>query len=113
MHVFRSAFTAHSQASHASSDRQPPAKAARDLIQTTRSDLAERPFGQIVSLIARGIDLPASANAADTADSASEVSSFMTNSNETSEPPLTTNSDESGDTNQAVDVVDTGTDVIA
>jgi hypothetical protein len=37
--------------------KQPPAKAARDLL-ATRTDLASEPFGQLVSLFARGQDIP-------------------------------------------------------
>jgi len=37
--------------------KQPPAHAARDLLQS-RTDLASEPFGQLVSLFARGQDIP-------------------------------------------------------
>jgi hypothetical protein len=37
---------------------QPPAQAARNLL-ATREDLAERPFGRLVSVIARGQEIPA------------------------------------------------------
>jgi hypothetical protein len=38
---------------------QPPAQAARDLLQT-RDDLSEQPFGKLVSLFARGQTVPPS-----------------------------------------------------
>ena len=37
--------------------KQPPAQAARDLLQT-RSDLTSEPFGKLVSLFARGQEIP-------------------------------------------------------
>jgi hypothetical protein len=36
---------------------QPPAKAARALLQS-RTDLTDEPFGKLVSLFARGQDIP-------------------------------------------------------
>lgn len=38
-------------------EKQPPAKAARDLLSTA-TDLPEQPFGQLVSTFARGEDVP-------------------------------------------------------
>lgn len=37
--------------------KMPPAKAARELL-ATREDLAQQPFGRLVSKIARGQDIP-------------------------------------------------------
>jgi hypothetical protein len=37
--------------------KQPPAQAARDLLQS-RTDLADEPFGKLVSLFARGQPIP-------------------------------------------------------
>jgi len=45
-------------ARHLEGDHQPPAQAARAAL-ADRPDLAGKPFGQIVSLFARGLDLPA------------------------------------------------------
>jgi hypothetical protein len=42
------------------SDRQPPAQAAQAAI-AVQSDLADQPFGKLVSDFARGIPLPSSA----------------------------------------------------
>jgi hypothetical protein len=39
------------------SQKQPPAQAARDLLQS-RVDLASEPFGKLVSLFARGEQIP-------------------------------------------------------
>lgn len=47
-----------SELSGASSGRVPPSRAARAALEG-RPDLADRPFGSIVSLFARGLDLPA------------------------------------------------------
>jgi hypothetical protein len=59
---------------------QPPAQAARDLLQS-RTDLSSEPFGKLVSLFARGQDIPPAPtdpnNAAFTSPSASDT----TNSN--------------------------------
>ena len=38
-------------------NKQPPAQAARDLLNT-RTDLADQPFGKLVSLFARKLDVP-------------------------------------------------------
>jgi hypothetical protein len=40
-----------------SQEKQPPAKAARDLLSTA-TDLPEQPFGKLVSMFARGEDVP-------------------------------------------------------
>jgi hypothetical protein len=47
-------------ASHLDADHVPPAQAARAALED-RPDLAERPFGAIVSLLARHEELPAAA----------------------------------------------------
>jgi hypothetical protein len=46
-------------------DRQPPAQAAQAAI-AAQSDLADQPFGKLVSDFARGIPLPSSATSAST-----------------------------------------------
>jgi hypothetical protein len=37
--------------------KQPPAQAARDLLQG-RADLTGEPFGKLVSIFARGLEIP-------------------------------------------------------
>jgi hypothetical protein len=43
--------------SHTPRNSQPPAQAARDILGT-RTDLADQPFGKLVSMIARGEPIP-------------------------------------------------------
>jgi len=47
--------------SQAAQAHTPPAKAARDLLQT-RSELADQPFGKLVELFARGQTIPPQAS---------------------------------------------------
>ena len=48
--------------SPAAQPHTPPAKAARNLLET-RSDLANQPFGKLVELFARGQAIPPQADA--------------------------------------------------
>ena len=59
--------------------KQPPAQAARDLLQS-RTDLASEPFGQLVSLFARGQDVPPAPANPNSADVTSPSASDTTNS---------------------------------
>jgi hypothetical protein len=52
-------------AKHLDADHVPPAQAARAALES-RPDLADRPFGAIVSLFARHEELPAAADASST-----------------------------------------------
>jgi hypothetical protein len=45
------------QASQHQPEKQPPAKAARELL-STQSDMADQPFGKLVSMLARGEEIP-------------------------------------------------------
>jgi hypothetical protein len=57
--------------------QQPPAQAARDLLES-RANLANEPFGELVSLFARGQDVPPSV---DRSKYTSPSASDTTNSN--------------------------------
>ena len=46
---------------------QPPAKAARELLQS-RVDLSDQPFGKLVSMIAKGEEIPAAPVAGSSSD---------------------------------------------
>jgi hypothetical protein len=50
-----------SAANHAQQNRQSPAQEARNLL-TTRDDLADQPFGKLVSMFARGEPIPSGAS---------------------------------------------------
>ena len=56
---------------HLQGDRQPPSQAARAAL-SDRPDLASKPFGQIVSLIARHQDLPPAESAAEEPEAPAE-----------------------------------------
>jgi hypothetical protein len=60
--------------------KQPPAQAARDLLQS-RTDLASEPFGQLVSLFARGQDVPPAPANPNSTDVTSPSTNDTTNSN--------------------------------
>ena len=60
--------------------KQPPAQAARDLLQS-RTDLSSEPFGKLVSLFARGQDIPSAPTDPNSADVTSPSTSDTTNSN--------------------------------
>jgi hypothetical protein len=60
--------------------KQPPAQAARDLLQT-RSDLTSEPFGKLVSLFARGQDIPSAPTGSNTAGASNPSASDTANSN--------------------------------
>jgi hypothetical protein len=60
--------------------KQPPAQAARDLLQS-RSDLASEQFGKLVSLFARGQEIPSAPTAASASNpSAGETTNLSTGS---------------------------------
>ena len=60
--------------------KQPPAQAARDLLES-RADLANEPFGKLVSLFARGQDIPPAPTDPNSADVTSPSTNDTTNSN--------------------------------
>ena len=60
--------------------KQPPAQAARDLLES-RSDLANEPFGQLVSLFARGQDVPPAPTGPNSTDVTGPSTNDTTNSN--------------------------------
>jgi hypothetical protein len=60
--------------------KQPPAQAARDLLQS-RTDLADEPFGKLVSLFARGQPIPSAPINPNTTGATNLSSSDTTNQN--------------------------------
>ena len=60
--------------------QQPPAQAARDLLES-RANLANEPFGKLVSLFARGWDIPPTPSDSNSADVTSPRARDTTNSN--------------------------------
>jgi hypothetical protein len=60
--------------------KQSPAKAARDLLQS-RADLAGEPFGKLVSLFARGQDIPSAPTDPNSAGATDPSANDTANSN--------------------------------
>jgi hypothetical protein len=61
--------------------KQSPAKMVREQL-ATRTDLTDQPFGNLVSLIARGLELPAATTAPSSMDSVVPSNSIAPNSTE-------------------------------
>jgi hypothetical protein len=59
--------------------KQSPAKMVREQL-ATRTDLTEQPFGNLVSLISRGLELPPAITAPSSTDGAVPSNSSATNS---------------------------------